>query len=152
MGKRPTLPRLQGLPRIDGKPRRRCPACGRCRPCRRCRPAVAVLPLPLCRPRNRLPCRDPTPRPAPCRADAVRLVSLRTLPPPRCPVRLYRAGRRAMPCRCRQGVRIAVRPYELPPYPVRLADVARGLPVITSAGGGASHVIKEGSNFLTDCR
>jgi hypothetical protein len=43
------------------------------------------------------------------------------------------------------------RPYELPPYPVRLADVARGLPVITSADCGASPVIKEGSNFLTDC-
>jgi hypothetical protein len=89
----------------------------------------------------------PPPRPMPClcRAGAVRLVSLRTLPPPRCPVRLYRAGRRAMPCRCRQGGRIAVRPYELPPYPVRLADLARQ--VISPPLAGLPMSIKRGQTF-----
>jgi len=147
MGKRPTLPRLQGLPRIDGKPRRRCPACGRFRPCRPCRPAVAVLPLPLCRPR--LPLAVPL---------VITSAALCPAPPPAVPMpSAWPACRRAYigpdigPCRPAPG---PARGKGLPPpYPVRLADVARGLPlplVIPSAGCGASHVIKGGSNFLTD--
>jgi hypothetical protein len=98
-----------------------------------------VLPLPVCRPRNG--CRAPIHAaalsraglaPVPCRAGDVRLVSCRTLPrpaPPRPPIgkgSTFAAPPGAVPGPARgKGLP--------PPYPVRLADVAR--PVISPPAG-----------------